>query len=213
MIIHRLIPVLLLLGCASLQAQITTPGLFKALKGQKAKGQQMKVVQHAKQIGFALFQFDADYGRWPGEKSAEELNKETNGEAQVAADSSNDCFFQLISGGYVDNPELFAPDRKDQAGAKKDKPNKLEHCFFSYISGGSSANPAAQPLVMAPLIKGKKTFDPKPLNGKAVVLLIDMSVHVMDINEEGRVMIDGKDLFDPKQPYWNGKEPTVKWPE
>jgi hypothetical protein len=41
----------------------------------------------------------------------------------------------------------------------------------------------------------------------------DISVHILDINEDGVVMFQGKDLFDPKQPYWEGKKPTVKWPE
>ena len=30
--------------------------------------------------------------------------------------------------------------------------------------------------------------------------------------DDGRVIITGKDLFDPEQPFWKGDVPPIKWP-
>ena len=210
--IHKLIPALLLLGCASLQAQVTTPGLFKALKGQKDKAVQAKVTVSAKQIGMGLFTFHADYNRLPGEKTVKELSAGAKDGVEIAAESANDCLFHLVVGGYLDDPGVFAPDKRDPAKRNNAGIKKLEDCFFSYIPA-AGFDRADRPLLVAPLIKGQKAFDPKPLAGKAVVLMSDLSVQQFEINEMGRVMINGKDLFDPKQPYWGGKEVVVKWPE
>lgn len=194
-----------------LHAQVTTPGLFKALKGQKDKGLQAKVAMSAKQIGLSLFTFHADWNKLPGEATIKSVAETADDGVKVAAESANDCFFQLIVGGYIQDPGIFSPERKDArrdvAGIKK-----LEHCFFSYIPA-NDFDRADRPLVVAPLMKGKKVFDPKPLGGKAVVMLSDISVHILDIDENGVVKLDGKDIFDPKQPYWQGNEPVVKWPE
>jgi len=56
-------------------------------------------------------------------------------------------------------------------------------------------------------------FDPKVLGGKAIVLRVDNSVQSLPIEADGRVLIDGKDISDPAQPFWNGKVPPIKWPE
>ncbi len=82
--------------------------------------------------------------------------------------------------------------------------------LFSRVT--SSGSPTT-PLVIAPLIPGKRTFDPGPLGGKAVVLCADNSVRSFLINPEGEVIIDGKSLFDPEQAFWNGKVPEIAWPE
>lgn len=208
--ISRLL-LLLALGSLSLTSAHAQLGLDSILGGRD-KGIQAKAVQQAKQIGFALFSFDNDFGSYPGEKTVKEVQKQAEDGVTVAAKTANDCFFQLIVGGYLDDAALFGMGKKQKriptAGLKK-----LEKCFFSYISDMSTSDNSARPLIVAPLVNGKKVFDPKPLGGKAVVMLIDMSVHVKEIGEDGRVMMDGKDLFDPEQRFWGGKEPTIKWPE
>jgi len=65
---------------------------------------------------------------------------------------------------------------------------------------------------MAPMISGTSSFDPKPYGDKAVMLRIDGSVKPESIDPSGEVMIRGKNLFDPSQPYWKAK-PDLKWPE
>ena len=37
-------------------------------------------------------------------------------------------------------------------------------------------------------------------------------VQSFPIGKDGKVMIDGLDLFDPAQPFWDGKVPPILWP-
>lgn len=73
------------------------------------------------------------------------------------------------------------------------------------------------PLVLTPLVPGKRLFDTKSsrkyFSGKAIILHADNSVCSYPVDSSGHVWIDGKILFDPSQPFWDGKEPDVKWPE
>jgi hypothetical protein len=89
---------------------------------------------------------------------------------------------------------------------------KLVKCSFAYLSGLTASGHPGRPMVVAPLVKGKTTFDPHVLGGKAVILKVDNSVISLPIEPDGRVLIDGKDIFDPAQPFWGGKVPQVKWP-
>jgi hypothetical protein len=63
------------------------------------------------------------------------------------------------------------------------------------------------------LIPGTTQFDPKPFKGIAVILHADASVTKEPIDKTRRVMIGGKDIFDPSQPFWAGKVPDLKWQE
>ncbi len=67
--------------------------------------------------------------------------------------------------------------------------------------------------MVVPLVKGKTTFDPQAYGGYALILKVDNSAVLLPIESDGRVLIDGKDIFDPTQPFWEGKVPPVKWPE
>ena len=107
---------------------------------------------------------------------------------------------------------LLEPPAQKPGGPPK-QPTGLEKCAFSYFSGMNAAGNPGRPLVVAPLVKGKTTFDPAVLGGKAVVLRVDNSVQSFPIGKDGRVMIDGLDLFDPAQPFWDGKVPPVLWPK
>ena len=67
---------------------------------------------------------------------------------------------------------------------------------------------------MAPLVPGQMKFDynhcKEFFDGMALVLFIDNSVKSLPVDKAGRVLIDGKDLFDPSQPFWGGEAPEVK---
>ena len=69
------------------------------------------------------------------------------------------------------------------------------------------------PVIVSPLIPGTTRFDPRPFDGKAVVLRLDYSAKTETIDSSGRVMIGGMDIFDPRQPWWGGKTPDIKWQE
>ena len=68
-------------------------------------------------------------------------------------------------------------------------------------------------MVVTPLIPGTTRFDPKPFNGHALILRVDKSISCPKIDRAGKVMVGGKDIFDPSQPFWGGKAPDIKWHE
>jgi hypothetical protein len=136
--------------------------------------------------------------------------------------SSNDFIRQLIVAGYLDQegpfwakgPNTHKPDG-DIAGAKM---LEAGECGFSYVVCESPKNVLKDaPLVMTPLIPGKRQFDYKTakeyFGKKMIVLHCDNSISTHEIDKNGRVMIDGKDFFDPSQPFWGGKTPRIVWPE
>jgi hypothetical protein len=91
-------------------------------------------------------------------------------------------------------------------------------CAFACISGlSSSTDLPSTPVALFPLVPGEKLFDYKLCNewyvGKAVILFLDNTVKTFPVDKSGHVFINGKDLFDPSQPFWRGKKPEVKWPE
>ena len=63
------------------------------------------------------------------------------------------------------------------------------------------------------MIPGTDRFDPKPFEGKAVLLRMDNSVTSLPIQKDGHVLLYGKNLFDPTNPIWDGKPPVIVWPD
>ena len=68
-------------------------------------------------------------------------------------------------------------------------------------------------IALTPLIQGTTKFDPKPFDGKAVVLHIDNSVRIYDIHKDGHIYDKGIALLSPANPIWNGKTPDIRYPE
>ncbi len=82
---------------------------------------------------------------------------------------------------------------------------------YVYISG--QTNPSA-PLFLTPLIPGTTKFDPEPFGGHAMVIRIDQSASAYTIGKDGHIYDkDGLDILSPNHPMWNGKAPTIHYPE
>lgn len=182
---------------------------------QRLKARQTLAVMNARQIGLALFEFENKYGSFPDETTTAQVKKTTGSTAELKAATANDCFFQLIAAHIAQTDSMFSlDDPAVPARLEKPKPlEKLAKCSFAYLSGMNAAGNPSRPMVVAPLVKGKTTFDPQVLGGKAVILKVDNSVTTVPIEPDGRVLIDGKDIFDPTHPMWGGNFPSVKWPE
>ncbi|RYD23752.1 MAG: hypothetical protein EOP88_03000 [Verrucomicrobiaceae bacterium] len=189
-------------------------GLEKKVAHQEAKAVQTQAVSNLRQIGLAFFEFETEYGFFPNAETAMTVKQATDFKGDLKSETANDCFFQLIVAGIAQNRAMFQYGKPEEPGAAAAKPaaDRLEKCSYAYLPARDSAGHPGRPLVVAPLIKGTNLFDPKPFAGKAVVLRRDNSVSSVPIDEEGRAIIDGRDLFDPGQPYWKGEEPSVKWP-
>jgi hypothetical protein len=169
------------------------------------------------QVHLALLDFDSDDGTFPNASTIADVKFVTSTTLPLGSVNSNELFRQLIATDTAKSEKLFwAP-----TGSTPRQPNdilgadtvKKGECSFTYIAGLSSSSDHTAPVAMAPVIPGTQQFDPKPFNGRAVVLRIDGSAKAEPIDKHGDVMIGGMNLFDPRQPYWRGKAPDIKWPE
>jgi type II secretory pathway pseudopilin PulG len=197
---------------------LTAPLVFRSRK----KADQVEAVSNARQIGIALIEFDQTYGRYPDDSTAKLVQATKPTSLKLGSSTSNDYFRQLLAAEITNAEFMFYA--KTQFSKKPDgivsgsDALKKGEVAFAYIAGFSSATAHPQtPLVVTPLVPGKRIFDikwcKKYFHGKAVILFADSSVRSYPVDPSGRVWIDGKDLFDPSQPFWGGKVPDVKWPE
>jgi hypothetical protein len=84
---------------------------------------------------------------------------------------------------------------------------------FGYVSGLSTVGNPARAVAFCPIIPGTDRFDPKPFDGKAVILRIDNSVVSLNIDRDGHAVSGGHTLFSPKNPIWGGVVPDIRYPE
>lgn len=177
-----------------------------------------RATNNARQIGMALFEFDADYGAFPDTSTIAAVNAETATAVPLGDATSNDLFRQMFAAGIAQNEEMFYA--KVPGSRKPDNdmtPGKLlaaGECGFAYVAGLSSSGDPKRPLAMTPMVPGTLRFDPKVFEGKAIILRCDNSVASYDIDRFGHVLdTSGMDILDPRQPYWKGTPPNVKWPD
>jgi hypothetical protein len=168
-------------------------------------------------LSFNLYSFDEEYGSFPDASTAVDVKDSTGTPLTLGNSSSNQLFRQLIATVGKAESIFWAKTSRDS----KKPDNNIDsdattlapgECSLSYVSGLSSAD-TGTPIVMAPLIPGTTRFDPKPFGRKAVVFFVGDDVQILPIDPSGRVLVNGRDLFDPAQPYWRGKTPDLKWPE
>jgi hypothetical protein len=198
-------------------ALISTSPLHSQIFGQLKKANMTEAISNARQIGLAFMEFDNDYGAYPNDETLGTVN-ENSDVILTADDKSSDGYFrQLFAAGIVQTEAIFFAKI---AGTKKGEPEddatkvlgKGKNAF-TYIAGLSSAGNASRPLILCPVIPGTTKFDPKPFDGKAIILKVDNSVTVHDIEDDGTLLIDGKDILSKDHPLWNGKAPDIRYPD
>ncbi len=177
-----------------------------------------EAVNNARQIGLALFEFDSEYGKFPDSSTAAAVRRDTGTTLALPDRTSNDLFAQLLASGIAGSERLFYAKAKSMRRADEvfiSDATILEHgeCAFAYISGLSTTGEPRTPVVFGPVIPGTATLDRKSCEGRAVVLRVDNSAMTYPINSAGKIIIDGLDLLDPRQPFWHGTAPDVKWPK
>lgn len=182
------------------------------------KAPQTEAVSNARQIGLALFEFEQEYGCFPGFGTAKQVRANTLSDLQMDhSKSSNDFFRQLIAANVVESEHMFfarvAGTRKPDNVVTGSKALEKGECGFSYLLGATEGCDPHRPLAVTPMIPGTDRFDPKPFEGKAVVLRADNSVTSLAIDKQGHVIFEGRNLMDPKHPVWQGKPPSIAWPE
>jgi hypothetical protein len=206
---------ILLLGGAAIFITLIVLSQFPIFRARKA-ADRTEAINNIKQVNLALIDFENDYGAYPDTSTIPAVKAATSTTLALGASSSNDLFRQLIAAGTKCEKIFWAKSagtpRKGNDILGADALKKGE-CAFTYIAGLSSSSAPDAPVAMVPVIPGTWKFDPKPFKGKAVVLRVDGSATTETIDKNGDVMIGGMNLFDPRQSYWRGKTPDIKWPE
>lgn len=193
-------------------------GAFRKAKKVRSRGQ-TEAVSNARQIGLALYEFQLEYGKYPDISTAAEVRRKTGSRLSLGDSTSNDLLAQLIAGNFTQSEGMFYARTKSSK-----KPDSiwnsdatiLEHgeCSYAYIMGVDPRGDPKTPIVFGPVIPGTKSFDCKSNEGKVVVLFNDNTVNSLPITPAGKVVLGRSlDFLDPRQPYWNGKAPDVKWPK
>ncbi|MEK7951237.1 hypothetical protein [Luteolibacter soli] len=201
-------------GCAALLLLgfLSSPVILRSRKASD----RTEAINNVKQVNLALIEFDHDYGSFPNASTIPAVKAATSTALSLGTSSSNDLLRQLIATGNKSEKIFWAKTagtpRKGNDILGADALKKGE-CGFTYIAGLSTSSDTDTPVLMAPVIPGTQKFDPKPFKGVAVVLRIDGSAKPEYIDKNGDVMIHGMNIFDPRQPYWHGKPPDIKWPE
>ena len=179
---------------------------------------QTEAVSNLRQVGLALMEFETEYGSFPNDSTRQVVQERNPGNTiPLGTASSNDYFRQLIAAEIAPTEVMFYA--KTPGSHKPDNVMTGSHvlekgeCGFAYMVGLSAAGNPNRPLVLYPVVPGKPLFDPKIHDGKIVILKMDNSVATYPVDKSGHVKINGKDLFDLSQPFWNGTVPVVKWPE
>ncbi len=205
---------ILILGVVVLGlAALTAPMVIRCPR----KADQTEAVSNARQVGLALFEFREEYGSFPSAATADAVRFNTNTDLKFGTKTSNDFFQQLLGSNIASSEVMFYAKGK---GVKKgdnvftgDKALEKGNCGFSYFAGARKTDNTARPLMVAPMIPGTDRFDAKIFKGKAVVLRNDNSVTSMNINKDGHILIDGRNLMDPGHPIWDGHAPVIAWPD
>jgi prepilin-type processing-associated H-X9-DG protein len=182
------------------------------LKNMKSAAR-VEALSDLREIGRVLLDFESRYGKFPDDSTLPGIRTLDETGLIFGTKTSNDYFRQLLA--TVSRSEKifftgiftrsFYPD--DILG-----PNALEkdECSFSYIPGLSSSSAHGTPVVMTPLVPGTQKFDPKPFGKMATVLFVDGSVRALPIDKNGDVILNGMNLFDPRQPFWRESRRTSR---
>ncbi len=191
-----LVELLVVIAIIATLAGIATP----VLMGQKKKGDLTKATLNAKQIGYAMFNFDEEFGSFPDTFTVEDLDDGAvlNGSG---VGSSNGFFSQLIAAGHVDQEEPFyckanftkVPDNNRKTSSDILKAGEVG---FSYVmrdssKGLSSSVNSAIPLIVAASNGTAGKYDRSVYNKKAVVLRVDMSAAALSVDENNDIKLKG----------------------
>ncbi len=181
------------------------------------KPPQTEAINNARQIGLALYEFEAEYGEMPNERTIEAVQKNFTTDLKLGTKSSNDFFRQLIASGLIQSEQMFyakiSGSRKPDGVFTGASAIAKRECGFTYLAGGSMESNPSRPILVTPMIPGTDRFDPKPFDGSALIMRADNSVTSVTIRKDGRIFMDGKNLMDPSHPVWKGKPPMIAYPD
>jgi prepilin-type N-terminal cleavage/methylation domain-containing protein len=199
-----LVELLVVIVIIAALAGLTAPMVIR----QRKKADQTEAVNNARQIGFALFEFETAYGSFPDATTAPTVTENTGTTLTFGGTTANDYFRQLIAAEVTQSESMFyaktaftkKPDNVFNTTA-----DALENgeVGFGYLlntnTAFSTAGNPARPIVAAPLLYPFQSgqFDLDLYDSKAVVLRIDNSVTSIPILRQSKLaqMPGGKSLL------------------
>ncbi|HEY1122346.1 MAG TPA: hypothetical protein VGE67_12130 [Haloferula sp.] len=199
---------LTLLGLVSLT------GIFK----KRPPHVRSEAINNAKQLHLALLNFDNEFGRFPDTSTIADVNAFASRSITYGTSSSNEFLRQLVGAGIRSERIFWAesaisPRRPDDKILGTHALEKGE-CGFAYVAGLASSSDPGIPILMAPVDASHRRFERRSsYEDKAVVLFVDGSWKVLPIDRYGNIQFNGMNILDPRQPFWKGKAPDIKWPE
>lgn len=221
--IHRrsgftLVELLVVIVIIASLASLSVPMIIR----QKKQADKATAISNAGQLYYAFISFDEDYGKFPDSETQKDVQTNFPDAKQTAdANSSNGYFRQFFMAGLVESEDIFYV--KDGLAKRGDGVINGTECLkarengFGYILDGikglSTAGNSARAIVATPL-KADGTFNPDPFDKKAVVLRVDKSVSVLNINTTGEAILPGgkKLLQAGPDTIWEGTTPTMVKP-
>ncbi len=182
------------------------------------KAPQTEATNNARQIGLALFEFEKEYGTFPSNETAELVAaKHPKNQIDLSGKSSNALFRQLIAANLTQAEAMFYAGvkgaRKPDGEISPGRALESGEVGFGCVAGISSAGDPARPIAFCPIIPGTDRFDPKPFDGKAVILRIDNSATSLKIDKNGHAISEGNNILSADHPVWRGKAPDIRYPE
>jgi prepilin-type N-terminal cleavage/methylation domain-containing protein len=197
-----LVELLVVIVIIAALAGLTAPMVIR----QRKKADQTEAVNNARQIGFGMFEFETEYGSFPGDSTGVIVNGNTQSTLTYSTADSNGYFRQLLGAGYTQSENMFYAkvpgSLKPNGNIQGNEAVAAKECGFGYIisgaSGLSTGGNSARPYVVTPLLgTSGDQFDVNPFDGKAVVLRIDNSVSSLQISPDKTVNLSpGKKLLD-----------------
>ena len=196
-------------------AFLTRPNVSR---GMRKRVEITEALSNARQIGLALTEFQEEFGQIPDISTIEKVRQKSGSDLKLGTNSSNDLFRQLMASGIVKHESIFCAKisgthKADNVFAGARALEKGE-CGFTYFMGATKGCNPNRPIAVTPMIRGTDRFDPKPFQGKAVILRADNSVNSVPIRiKDGHAMVNGQNLMDPSNPIWDGHAPVIAWPD
>ena len=202
-------------------AGLTAPMVIR----QRKKADQTEAVSNARQIGLALFEFEAEYGSFPDVASALTVANNT-GITPNSATTANGLFSQLFAAGIASSEAMFyaksSYTKKPDGIVKTISTDVLAagECGFGILLNGSTgyatSGNSGRVICATPFAKalGGELFDVDPFDAKAVVLKIDNSVSSVVIDAGSKkIKINGLDLMSTELgSLFDGTAPKMIYP-
>lgn len=213
-----LVELLVVIVIIAALAGLTAPMVLK----QARKADLAEATSNARQIGMAMFAFQAEYSSYPDSTTEDEVDK--TGNYTLGTANSNNYFQQLFAAGMTESEAMFYAKVK---GSKKPDGNvtgaaalAAGECGFGYVlntaAGLTASGNPSRIIAVSPMVEeSADNFDPEPFDKKAILLRIDNSVTsnpIVDKKAMSSTKSDAVDLFvgATKESIWGADiTPTI----